>query len=1279
MMESPDREVALFNAALELPVAQRELYLQSVCGGDIELRGRVEALLRAGEASGDFMCDGPPERDGLVKPEALKSSLFEKTGDRIGRYKLLQQIGEGGCGTVYMAEQSEPVRRQVALKVIKLGMDTRSVVARFEAERQALALMDHPNIAKVLDAGATDTGRPYFVMELVRGVKITNYCDQNNLPTAQRLTLFIQVCQAIQHAHQKGIIHRDIKPSNILVTSHDGVPVPKVIDFGVAKATSNQRLTDKTLFTAFEQFIGTPAYMSPEQAEFNDLGIDTRSDIYSLGILLYELLTGRTPFDSRELLATGLEAMRRTIREKQPLRPSTQLSSMVQGELASVARQRQTEPPALVHLIRGDLDWIVMKALEKERARRYETANGLAMDVKRHLEGEPVVARPPSAGYRLRLLARKHRLLFAAGSAVLISLVTGIVISTASVVQTKSALKRALVAEHEEDSLRQEADSARERANEDAKRADAASQTARQTLAAADFAEANRLIDGDQSARAIAYLMRILSNDPQNRAALTRLVNLLSSRTWVIPEVSFEHHGVVNYAEFSLDGQRVVSASGDGTAQIWAAESGMALGPTLRHSNAVVLARFSPDGKKIVTASRDGTARVWDGQSGLPLTPLLQHKDWVDWAGFNAEGTRLATASKDGTARIWDAQTGRPLTDALEHQQPVYDAEFSPNGQRLATASKDGTVRVWDALTGTLQTNSMLRGERFYSARFSPDGDRLVTSSFDDDARVWDAITGQPLTPPMTHTGWVNGAVFSPDAKRVVTASWDHTARIWDAETGKALGDPLHHASQVSSARFNADGSKIVTASFDNTARVWDGQTGRPWTESLQHGAEVSSAQFGPDGTRVVTASWDRFARIWKIRPGAHLFKALHHEGSVAFACFSRDGHRVFTASSDKTVRVWDARTGKQLGLPLQHETAIVTAALSPDGKILFTGDEKGVGRFWDAETEQLLGKPLPLENAAGAIAFSPDGKLLAVTGRNGVRIWDNQTGQMLSETLKQEHQMNCVEFSPDGKKFATTSFDWTARVWDTQTGKSLGPPLVHQGLPVSCTFSPDGTLLLTAADDNEARVWDTQTGQLVFEPLRHADRVNFAEFSRDQRRIVTVSRDCSARIWDAKSGRPITEPLPHGYWVSDASFSADSKRVVTASSDDTARVWDVESGQPLTDPLRHGGHVWTAEFSPEGKRVITSCSDSNAYIWDVDLAPEKSPDWLLQLAEALSGNRLTPQGILEPTTLDRTAAIAKLRKTLHTLPDDADGVHWGRWFLDDSTNRESLELLEKL
>ena len=335
--------------------------------------------------------------------------LAEKPGDRIGRYKLLQQIGEGGCGVVYMADQEEPVKRRVALKVIKPGMDSKQVLARFEAERQALALMDHPNIAKVLDAGATDNGRPYFVMELVKGIPITRYCDEKQLTTDSRLKLFVLVCQAIQHAHQKGIIHRDIKPSNILVADHDGTPVPKIIDFGIAKATTDQRLTDKTLFTAFEQFIGTPAYMSPEQATLSGLDVDTRSDIYSLGVLLYELLTGKTPFDAKELLAKGLDEIRRVIREVEPQRPSTRLSTLEAGEQTTVAHQRQCEPPKLQSVIRGDLDWIVMKALEKDRTRRYETANGFAVDIQRHLNNEPVLACPPSNLYRFQKLEHSQK------------------------------------------------------------------------------------------------------------------------------------------------------------------------------------------------------------------------------------------------------------------------------------------------------------------------------------------------------------------------------------------------------------------------------------------------------------------------------------------------------------------------------------------------------------------------------------------------------------------------------------------------------------------------------------------------------------------------------------------------------------------------------------------------------------------------------------------------------------------------------------------------------
>src|ERR1019366_720122 len=343
----------------------------------------------------------------------------------------------GGCGMVYVAEQEQPVRRRVALKVIKLGMDTRQVIARFEAERQALALMDHPNIAKVLDGGATETGRPFFVMELVKGVRITDYCDRNNLSTAERLGLFVQVCHAIQHAHQKGIIHRDIKPSNILVTLHDGVPVPKVIDFGIAKATTDQRLTDKTLYTAVDQFIGTPAYMSPEQAELSGLDVDTRCDIYALGVLLYELLTSKMPFDAQRLVAAGLNEIRRIIREEDPPRPSTRISTLTAAEQTTVAKRRHVEPPKLIHLVRGDLDWIVMKCLEKDRTRRYETANGLAMDLQRHLHDEPVVARPPGAGYRFRKMARRHKLAFAAVTAVALALGLGIIGSTWQAVRAR--------------------------------------------------------------------------------------------------------------------------------------------------------------------------------------------------------------------------------------------------------------------------------------------------------------------------------------------------------------------------------------------------------------------------------------------------------------------------------------------------------------------------------------------------------------------------------------------------------------------------------------------------------------------------------------------------------------------------------------------------------------------------------------------------------------------------------------------------------------------------
>src|SRR5882762_789612 len=437
MNGAPDADIAVFTEALRLPPEERDCYLDKACKEDVEFRRRVEALLQAYEQAGDFLgrpAAGKPARAAQAFPAG------EKPGDRIGHYKLLQQIGEGGCGVVYMAEQEEPVRRRVALKIIKPGMDTNSVIGRFEAERQALALMNHPNIAKVFDAGATEAGRPYFVMELVRGVKITEYCDQHSLTTEDRLRLFVQVCQAIQHAHQKGIIHRDIKPSNILVTTNlEGAALPVVIDFGIAKATTNQRLTDKTLFTAFEMMVGTPAYMSPEQAALTSLDVDTRTDIYSLGVLLYELLTSSTPFETGELLKSGLDEIRRVIREQEPLRPSTRLSKMAGADLTTIAHQRRSEPPRLIHTIRRDLDWIAMKAMEKDRTRRYETANGLALDIQRFLENEPVSARPPSRLYKFQKTVRRNRLLFISIGVIATLLVVSLIVVSASLAHERQS------------------------------------------------------------------------------------------------------------------------------------------------------------------------------------------------------------------------------------------------------------------------------------------------------------------------------------------------------------------------------------------------------------------------------------------------------------------------------------------------------------------------------------------------------------------------------------------------------------------------------------------------------------------------------------------------------------------------------------------------------------------------------------------------------------------------------------------------------------------------
>jgi len=1299
MSSPPNREVALFGDALELPPGQRAAFLQKACADDPPLRLRLEALFRVHEEALTFL-ETPAGAEGKSQLGAEIPDLTvrpannpaEKALKRIGRYKLLQQIGEGGCGVVYMAEQEEPVRRRVALKVIKLGMDTKHVIARFEAERQALALMDHPNIAKVLEAGATDSGRPYFVMELVRGTRITQYCDENHLPTADRLELFMKVSQAVQHAHQKGIIHRDLKPSNILVADHDGVPVPKIIDFGIAKATTDQRLTDKTLFTAFEQFMGTPAYMSPEQAKLSGLDIDTRTDIYSLGVLLYELLTGKTPFDSQTLLAAGLDEMCRTIREQEPAPPSTRLSTLLASELMTAARHRQTDVTKLIHNVRGDLDWIVMKSLEKDRTRRYETATGLAMDIQRHLKNEPVLARPPSNLYRFQKMAQRNRLFFGAATAVLAALVIGLGVSTWLFFAERGARQRAVAAEHEQEQFRRQAEAAGTKLGQSLTRETLQRQRAEEVVVRLELQRAEDWLAADNEVQGLTALARLLRGQPTNLIVAHRLVSALTHRSFCLPVFEpLRHEKSVQSAEFGPNGERIVTASLDGTAQVWDAETGRTLTPPLRHSAGVNSARFSPDGEKVVTCSDDMTARIWDGRSGRPLSPPLLHLARVRSAVFSPDNERVVTASDDGTARIWYARTGKPAFEPLKHDGAVNSAQFSADGVWVLTASQDGTARMWDTRTGLSAAHLFRHGGPVNAAQFSPDGQCVATASEDHTGRVWDAQTGEPLSPPLLHEHDVYFIQFSPDGKRVATASLDRTARLWDARTGRLLGKPLAHDAQVSMVQFSHDGLRVVTASEDGVARVWHALTGEPLTERMSHENKLFSAVFSPNGQRVLTASEDKTARVWDVRPGGAFVRALNHasfarEGRPppegrrfsnadwsgerpAFAQFSRDGGRIVTVCGDQSARIWDAVTGQELTPPLRHEEWVTSAEFSLDGHAVITASAGGLARVWDARTGQPLTNPMRHQARVTSAQFSADGlRVVTASWDKTARVWDARTGRPLTDPLVHGDAVSSARFSPDGNRIVTAAGDDTVRMWEARTGQPFGKPMRHGGWVGYAEFSPDGLRVLSASSDNTARVWDARTGEPISPPLQHQGGVSFAQFSPDGLRVATCSWDRTARLWDSQTGKALTEPLRHGAAVHTVYFSNGGDWLVTASEDGTVRIWDSRTGQPASDALRSGGEpVSSARFSPDGRQLVSVPLNGTVRIWEAPQFTLPIPPWLAALAEAVVGHRLTEGGSLEVVP---ARAYLEMKRQLET-ESSGDACHrWALWFIADRSAR---------
>ncbi len=1144
---SNQREKEIFERTLDLESSEERLgFIRGACADDLVLLARVRALLQAHDEASRFLLDAP----GADLPRTLVAPITEQPGDRIGRYKLLQIIGEGGCGVVYMAEQEEPVRRRVALKVIKLGMDTKSVIARFEAERQALAMMDHPNIAKVLDGGATDAGRPYFVMELVRGVKITEYCDEAKHSTRDRLDLFIKVCQAIQHAHQKGIIHRDIKPSNILVTINDGIAVPNVIDFGIAKATE-ARLTDKTFFTQFEAFIGTPAYVSPEQAVMTSQDIDTRSDIYSLGVLLYELLAGNTPFDAKELVASGIEAMRKTIREKEPVRPSTRLATLQREELTATAKRRSAESSKLLHQLKGDLDWIVMKCLEKDRARRYETANGLARDIQRHLNNEPVAARPPSAAYRLQKALHRNKLVFAAGAAVAVALVTGIGVSTWQAAVATLAKNQAIRAELERASEAQIAERERNKAL-------AAKKMAEEERVRADE-QRQQAENSDRESRHLLYVANMnLAQQAWEQNNLERVRQLLKD-TAIYPARGFEwyywqrethlelktlrgHRAPIRSVAFSPDGQRIITGSEDLTAKVWDAGSGKELFSFNGDSYEVRSVAFSPDGQRIVTGGRDNT-KVRDASSGKEVLILKGDSGGIWSVAFSPDGQRIVTGSWDQAAKVWDAISGRELLTLKGHSGPIWSVAFSPDSQRIVTGSNDATAKVWDATSGQTLVTLIGHTDSISSAGFSRDGQWIVTGSgkpvindigMDHTAKVWDAASGKVHLTLSGHGGQINSATFSPDGQWIITGSDDQTARVWNAADGKEWFTLKGHSDAINSVAYSRDGQLIVTGSSDGTAKVWDVVTGNGPLTLKGHSDLINSVAFSPDGQRIVTGSRDHTAKVWEAAGGKEVLTLKGHTDWIVPVAFSPDGSLVVTGSGDRTARVWEVDSGKELRSLNGHGEQILGVAFSPDGQRIVTGSEDKTAKVWDAAT----------------------GKELFTLEGHREKVWS-------------------VAISPNDQRIVTGSSDGTAKLWDAATGKELLTLKGHSIGIWSVAFSPDSSCVVTGSGDRTAKIWEVASGEELRTLKGHGDQILSVAFSSDGQRIVTGSWDRTAKVWDAATGQQLLILKGHSAQVRGVAFSPDGQRIATGGWDHIAKIWQTATPQQVA--------VWQEEEKIKG------------------------------------------------------------------------------------------------
>jgi WD40 repeat protein/serine/threonine protein kinase len=1143
----------LLDESLELPLSAREAWLDQLARDEPALAGVLRDLFASREAceAEDFLGSPGPLADDLA---ALVPSDVGLVGKQFGAYRVLSLLGHGGMGSVWLAERVDGLfARRVALKLVHPALVGRVITERFAREREILAGLNHPNIARLFDAGLSADGHPFLALEYIAGKSLTAYCDDHLLPVRERLQLFLQVLSAVQYAHAHLVIHRDLKPSNILVTEARQV---HLLDFGIAKLLTEGKARETEL-TQLGGRAMTPDYAAPEVIA--GLPISTAADIYSLGVMLYELLTGERPY---RLSRESRGALEEAILAADPV-PAGRLTLT-----DTAAHARATTLKKLARTLRGDLGTIVMKALKKAPAGRYASAGAFAEDIERFLRGDIVLAQRDSLGYRMLKFASRHRVGIAVASLLMLTLAIGLAATTyeaqVAAVQRDAALQAQL-------------------------------QSLTQT-AAARFGNAD--VPG-----ALGIILEVLPHRADRRSYTPGALSVFQRARAVDAQILAltGHSNRVRSAVFSPDGSRIVTASWDKTARIWDTALGVELGRLVGHTDRVWFAAFSYDGRRIVTASHDKTARIWDAATGEQLRLLSGHTDRVTSAAFSPDGRHVVTSSYDRTVRIWDADTGQQIRSMVGHTDLAMSAAYSPDGRRIVTASHDKTARIWDAATGRelLQLNG--HTDWVSSAAYSPDGMLVVTASHDKTAGIWDAATGRLVRLLSGHTDRLLSSAFSPDGRRIATASFDKTARLWDAATGRELTRLVGHLGEVVGAALSPDGQRVVTASYDGTARLWDAAAGREILLLDAHSEPVACAAFSPDGARVITGSYDRTARIWDALSGRELVRFTGHTDQVVSAAFSPDGLRVATASPDRTARLWDAFTGQELMRFTGHTDQVVSVAFSPDGRRVVTASLDKTARVWDAvkggEIQRLNGHTDMVETAQ----YSPDGlRIVTASTDKTARVWAAATGREVLVLSGHSERVESAAFSPDGTRIVTTSADKSARIWDAQSGRQLRLLTGHSDLVEIAEFSPDGRRVVTASDDKTARIWDVDTGRELVALSGHTDRLWYAAFAPDGQRVVTASDDKTARIWDARAPALETQVA----WVAAAQFdplSNEQRFELGLPTPADVRRWDrappcEEAAAGPHDPDRRAAGVLAAQIAVNvAMRACAGEGDSRA------------------------------------------------------------------------------------